>query len=191
MASAFLGTTVRGIHNAAVTVPIIKMGNLTWGELNLTNVEALARFCITDDRHWLRAGDFLFNTRNTPELVGKTAVYRGGFDRCTYDNNLLCVRFKGGLDSRFVCQYMSHGIGQQRVFAMATGTTSVAAIYWSALAKYRLPVPKDPQESVAIANRVDALRDRVAAETAHLAKLRQLKHGLMQDLLTGRVPVLA
>ena len=29
----------------------------------------------------------------------------------------------------------------------------------------------------------------LAAESVHLAKLRQEKQGLMQDLLTGRVPV--
>lgn len=189
MSFSFLGTAVRGVRDATETVPLIKMGNLTWGELNLANVERLASLLVTDERHWLRSGDFLFNTRNTPELVGKTAVYRGEFEHCTYDNNLLCVRFKGGLDSRFVCQYMSHGRGQQRVFAMATGTTSVAAIYWSALSKFLLPVPKVPAETSAIADRVDALREGLAAETANLDKLRQMKQGLMQDLLTGRVPV--
>lgn len=183
-ASFFLGTTLRGVGPGTETVPLLKMGNLTWGELDISEVEPLAMIKVADERHWLQSGDFLFNTRNTPELVGKTAVYRGEFERCTYDNNLLRVRFKGGLDSRFVCYYMSHGRGQQRVFTLATGTTSVAAIYWSALARYDLPVPLRPQESLDIADRVDTARAALAAETAHLAKLSQLKQGLMQVLLT-------
>lgn len=41
----------------------------------------------------------------------------------------------------------------------------------------------------AIQARLLSVSEFVSAEIAHLAKLRQPKHGLMHDLLTGRVRV--
>jgi len=40
-----------------------------------------------------------------------------------------------------------------------------------------------------IADRFDAIDGLIQIEQSKLAKLRQQKHGLMQDLLTGRVRV--
>ena len=40
-----------------------------------------------------------------------------------------------------------------------------------------------------IADILDTISNRLARLDASLAKLRRLKAGLMQDLLTGRVPV--
>ncbi len=49
-----------------------------------------------------------------------------------------------------------------------------------------LPKPDEQRRIVAAFDQQDA---QVAREAAHLAKLRRVKAGLMQDLLTGRVPV--
>jgi type I restriction enzyme S subunit len=49
-------------------------------------------------------------------------------------------------------------------------------------------VPK-PGEQEQIVQRLDAADHRIQTEKAHLHKLRMLKLGLMQDLLTGKVPV--
>jgi type I restriction enzyme S subunit len=51
-------------------------------------------------------------------------------------------------------------------------------------------IPKS-DEQAEIVEQVFSHRTALATETAHLTKLRQLKQGLMQDLLTGRVPVKA
>jgi type I restriction enzyme, S subunit len=54
----------------------------------------------------------------------------------------------------------------------------------------RLLVAVPPaEEQTNIADRVEALEGRLRVETAESSKLRLLKHGLMEDLLTGRVRV--
>lgn len=47
-----------------------------------------------------------------------------------------------------------------------------------------------PEEQTRIIDRVEALDSKRQAETSHLVKLIKQKHGLMHDLLTGRVRVL-
>jgi type I restriction enzyme S subunit len=56
--------------------PVIRMGNLQGGEIDwddlvfTSDTEEIAQY-------ELQAGDVLFNRTNSPELVGKTAIYRG------------------------------------------------------------------------------------------------------------------
>lgn len=183
-----LGTSKRGTIGRD-HLHLIKMGNLGWDELDLHDVERVSR---THVREWkallLRPGDLLFNTRNTPELVGKTAAWRGELADAVPDNNILRARFSDELNGVFAAHFMGNGRGRQMIGRLATGTTSVAAIYWRALRKLPLPVPPRPEQDE-IVRRVDQVLARLQAEVASLAKLRLLKQGLMDDLLSGRVRV--
>ena len=57
-------------------IPVLRMGNLQDGKLNWSNL------VYTSDEDEIRkyrlySGDILFNRTNSPELVGKTSIYRG------------------------------------------------------------------------------------------------------------------
>ena len=57
-------------------MPVIRMGNLQNGEINWDDLV----FTSDDEeieKYSLAFGDVLFNRTNSPELVGKTAIYRG------------------------------------------------------------------------------------------------------------------
>ena len=41
----------------------------------------------------LKKGDFLFNTRNSRELVGKTTLFPGG-EGTVFNNNIMRIRFR-------------------------------------------------------------------------------------------------
>jgi len=183
-----LGTTRRG-DTTEVSVPLIKMGNLTWGALSLDQVEYVDVHRVDDIRTAsLQYNDLLFNTRNTPDLVGKTAVWKSQLSGAVCDNNILRMQLAADASPDFVCAYMSTGKGKRLVRQMVTGTTSVAAIYWRSLKSF--VVPKPPRGEL---NRFDKLVSRIEGDESlqgqKLNKLKKLKQGLMQDLLTGRVRV--
>lgn len=70
---------------------------------------------------------------------------------------------------------------------MKTGTT-VESIETSFLEKYKLRVP--PQEKQQeIGGILSNLDNKIRLEQDYLSRLKELKHGLMQDLLTGKVRV--
>ena len=50
-------------------------------------------------------------------------------------------------------------------------------------------MPRDDREAIGIAAMLDEADQGVECYKGELAKLRQQKHGLMHDLLTGRVRV--
>lgn len=181
-----LGTTERGTTKGAEHMGLVKMGNLGFGTWNLAEVEQIDRDATLVEKYQLREGDLLFNTRNAPNLVGKTAVWDSGAP-AIYDNNLLRLRFNDRIASgHFVNYYLSHSIGRRQLRSRVHGTTSVAAIYWSDLKTVEIPLPpkEEQQEIVEALRSVDAT---IQQSQRDAARLRRLKRGLMQDLLTGAV----
>ena len=96
-------------------------------------------------KYALLVGDFLFNTRNSKELVGKTAVVRAPFDGI-YNNNILRLRFSDAMTADFLDAFLRTRKGQTVLGAIKSGTTSVFAIYQKSFMALDVPVPpKDLQ----------------------------------------------
>ncbi|RKQ95410.1 type I restriction enzyme S subunit [Kushneria sinocarnis] len=187
MTSTTLGTARRG-GGSSPKLKLIKMGNLNWGnKLSLTDIENISASKVSKSL-LLRDGDLLFNTRNTPELVGKTCSWKGEGDLFTFDNNILRIRFSEHTNGHFVSSYMGSTLGRKRIRQLATGTTSVAAIYWRNLSRLEIPMPS-PREQKLIVEKVSSLQNNIDSLRGDLMSRYRLKSGLMDDLLTGRVRV--
>ena len=87
----------------------------------------------------------------------------------------------------FMAVQMRAGPFQANLRRWSTGTTATG-IQRAKLVKVPVVVPPS-QEQQHIACRVQALEARLVDESSGAAKLRTLKQGLMDDLLTGRVRV--
>ena len=88
----------------------------------------------------LKPGDLLFNTRNSKELVGKVAVYPGP-EGATFNNNLMRIRFREGIDPHVICAQFQFPRVQRELEARKQGTTSVFAVYGKNLATLQFLVP--------------------------------------------------
>ena len=73
-------------------VPVLRMGNIQEGTLNLERLKHLPLDHSEFPKLLLANGDLLFNRTNSAELVGKTAVYRGRPDPCSFASYLISVR---------------------------------------------------------------------------------------------------
>ena len=180
-----LGTTSRA-RLGSDNIPLIKMGNLTFGGLDLSDLEYISLASLNGNNDIiLKDGDFLFNTRNTPDLVGKCAVWHGECDRAVCDNNILIIRFKDGFSSDFICTELSSYAGKKRLKHIVDATTSVAAIYWKSLKNLKVACPSYPiqQKMVNIISSVDMA---IGQTDAIIAQTERMKAGLMQVLLQGK-----
>ncbi|MCL1501558.1 hypothetical protein [Xanthomonas nasturtii] len=186
-----LGVGVRGASEDAANYSLLKMGNLRENnEIDLRSVELVAASRVLHaDRLLLSDGDLLFNTRNTPELVGKTCSWRDVDGEHVFDNNILRARIPSHVGSgHFFAHYLGSEVGRRRVRRLATGTTSVAAIYWKDLKDLRVPAPS-AQEQHAIHRIIDEHDKSRGFTERNMSVLHEAKLGLMDDLLTGRVRV--
>ncbi|MDC9754213.1 restriction endonuclease subunit S [Proteus mirabilis] len=180
-----LGTTER--HKGEFCsdpIPLLKMGNLSWGGFNLKSLETLPRSRV-DESLILKKGDFLFNTRNTPELVGKSAVWNGELTEAIFDNNINRIVFHNSIDPFYLGLYLNNGRGKSVINSLPAGSTSVAAIYWKDLKNIKLTLPPLPEQRK-IAKILSTWDKAVATTEKLIATSQQQKKALMQQLLTGK-----
>ena len=122
--------------------PYIKMQNFDIdGEWHLDDI---ARVDASDDeiaKSNLKEGDVLFNTRNSTELVGKTAIWNGPEGTYLYNNNLLRMRFCPAMSQGWAAFHFRCPQFRKTLETIKSATTSVAAIYQKPLLQQNLRVP--------------------------------------------------
>ena len=113
------------------------------GSLNLSKFVKVNATAKEIEKYALSDGDFLYNTRNAPNLVGKSAVFKSNTPECyLYNNNILRIRFKKNIaDSLFVNYIMNSEYGKQQLRKYIEGTTSVAAVYQNKYFLIEIPLP--------------------------------------------------
>ena len=134
---------VRGAKEmrADAPIPYLRMDSIgTDGNLRTSGLKMVNASQREIQNFSLYPGDLLFNTRNSRELVGKTAVVREPFDG-VYNNNILRCRFKDGLTSDFIDRFLRTHKGQEILNSIKSGTTSVFAIYQKSFMNIQVPVP--------------------------------------------------
>lgn len=113
------------------------------GSLSLNGLRRVEASQSDLKKYSLLTGDFLLNTRNSKELVGKSAVFRGRFSGI-YNNNILRCRFNDPKFGFFLDAYLRTRAGKSQLSNIKSGTTSVFAIYQKAF--MGLPVPVPPKD---------------------------------------------
>jgi type I restriction enzyme S subunit len=130
----------------------------------------------------VKPGDFLISMMGT---VGKCLIVPTYIKAGIMDSHLLRLRLEPSkLKAEFLAQLF-----QTRIISNQVKQLSVGGIMEGLSSKIikllQLPVP-DIEEQTAIATFLSDMDAEIAALEAKLAKARQLKQGMMQELLTGK-----
>lgn len=121
--------------------PYIRMNAITRsGELDLSETHRAEATMDELRDYTLRSGDFLFNTRNSEELVGKTALYEATGIHL-FNNNILRMRFTAEAEPVYVAAAFRTRHIRRELSMRKSGTTSVFAIYWKDLRSLPVPLP--------------------------------------------------
>jgi len=167
--------------------PYIKMNNLTnSGKFDLRKmvyVDAVEKDLIKGQLH---AGDFVFNTRNSAELVGKCGVFKEDSNSAIlFNNNLLRMRFSEVMPE-IVSYWLNSPLGKQQLSSVTSATTNVAAIYQKSLLK--LEVPLAPLlEQKRIVEKLDSLLAQVDTIQQRLNNLPNIIKRFRQSVLAAAV----
>ena len=134
-------------------VPMLRMGNIVNGTLNLENLK-----CLPTDYHefpnlLLKPEDILFNRTNSAELVGKTAVFHEHDYPCTFASYLIRLRCLPGVRADYVAQYMNSIAG--RVWVSSASSQQVGQANVNGTKLKTCPIPLPPRKE----------QERIGAET--------------------------
>lgn len=136
------------------------------------------------DFYKLEEGDMVIS--RTGASVGKAYVYDRRDGQLYFAGFLIRFRCNRDVDSRFVFSQLLTGRYWNWVAAMSV-RTGQPGINSQEYAKYRFAMPMEALEQRAIAERLAAVDERIAAEVKTAEKYRKVKAGLMEKLLTPPV----
>jgi len=133
----------------------------------------------------IQTGDLLFaGSGETSEEIGKCVAYLG-YKEAFAGGDVVVLR-PLGQNSLYLGHLLNHGIVAQQKARYGQGD---AIVHISArnLAMVRVPLPSNISEQTAIATVLSDMDAEIAALEQCLEKTRQIKQGMMQQLLTGKV----
>ncbi len=164
------------------------MSNLEGGEIVLSELKGSAS--AEASGLLLQPLDVLFNRTNSIDHVGKTAIWRGQLERASFASYLVrLVVDRDRLRPEYLNLWLNLPRTQRLIRRYATPGVSQVNINPTNLRKTWIALPAKLSEQGHIVRILDIHDARIRAEEATLEKLRRVKRGLMEDLLTGRVRV--
>lgn len=152
-------------------VPVLRMGNIQDGKLDWSDLvytsdgDEIAKFR-------LEPGDVLFNRTNSPELVGKTALYQGERE-AVYAGYLIKVQCGPKLLPAFLTFCLNSPQGRAWAWQVKTDGVSQSNINAKKLAAFRFWLPSTLEQAEIIRRIESAFSwlDRLASEHGSAAKL--------------------
>jgi len=154
------------------------------------NVGICENVCIetSEIQNTVQRGDLFFNTSSeTPEEVGMCAVLLDDLQN-TYLNSF-CFGFRltdKTIDGLFLSYYFNSDCGRKIMTLLAQGSTRYN-LQKSNFNNIKIKLPKDTAEQTAIAEIISDMDAEIDALTAKLDKIKNIKSGMMHELLTGNI----
>lgn len=134
------GTSAK-THEEAQGVPVLRMGNLFEGKLDLDNLKYLPDQHDEFPKLLLKPGDLLFNRTNSPELVGKTATFQGVPKKCSFASYLIRVRTVDGCMPDYVSAFINSTYGRAWVKTVVSQQVGQANVNGTKLQALSVPLP--------------------------------------------------
>lgn len=154
------------------------------GNISLETMPRAAIAPSSLSQHLLRPNDLLISRSGT---CGIAAVFEGHDVETVPGAFLIRFRLHNPVISRFYRLYFNSSLGRPRLERLAVGGVQ-KNIKGSEVLSLLVPVmPAD--EAMLACERVSAMQESLGSYVEKGEKLRLLKAGLMEDLLTGRVRV--
>lgn len=167
------------------TAPYLGNRAVQWDFVDCMAIEEMDFTPTERQKFSLECGDLLVCEGGD---VGRTAMWRGEIEGCYYQKAIHRLRPKSERAlPAFMLRFMRFA-RESGYFREFTSQSSIAHLTQEKLGVIPMLLPK-PEEQNRIAERFDMHDELIRSEQTKLTKLHQQKHGLMHDLLTGRVRV--
>ncbi len=189
---AVLGTIQAGVSVNSVSGlgvhGILKTSCVSAGIFDPSERKTISPADIAKARVYPRADSLIISRMNTPSLVGEVGYVGADEPALFLPDRLWLARGdkSGKVDMRWLGCLLSGDQYREHMREIATGTSdSMKNISRSALLGIQIPLP-EIQEQRAISAAFAEVDREIDALRLRLAKARDVKQGMMQQLLTGR-----
>lgn len=157
-------------------VAVLRMGNIQNGRIDWSSL------VYTDDKdeikkYLLKNNDVLFNRTNSPELVGKTAIYKGEMPAIFAGYLIRIHRNEKMLGADYLNYFLNSNLAKEQGNKVVISSVNQANINGQKLKNYLLPLPSLAEQKT-IVKKLDAL----SVETKKLEKVYEQKLADLEEL---------
>ncbi|PKK36760.1 hypothetical protein BWI96_10320 [Siphonobacter sp. SORGH_AS_0500] len=182
--SVFLKSAVLGLTYGTSSksypsgkVPVLRMGNIQDGKLNWDKL-AYTSDVKEIEKYYLTPGDVLFNRTNSPELVGKSALYDGE-NEAIFAGYLIRIKCSENLLPSYLTFCLNSPEGKAYCQKVKVDGINQSNINAKKLAEFELPLPSiaEQEEIVRLVNQsiasIDYLRQLTIEAISLMPRLNQ------------------
>ena len=171
-------------------VPVLRMGNIQEGALDFSDLKYLPSQDTEVQKTLLAPGNLLFNRTNSPELVGKSAVYKEGHPTACFASYLIRVSFPQGCLPDYVCFFINSQHGRAFIAQVRSQQVGQANVNGTKLAAIPIPLPPLAEQRRIVAEverRLSVIQQAEATVEASLARAGRLRQSILKQAFSGKL----
>jgi len=171
-------------------MPVLRMGNIVEGQLRFEDLKYLPKNHSEFPDLLLEKGDLLFNRTNSPELVGKAAIYAGNPEPCSFASYLIRVKMADGIKSNFVSFYINSVYGRKWIKTVVSQQVGQANVNGTKLQALLIPLPPNTEQHKIIEeveSRLSVTEEIEEAIDANLQRAERLRQSILKKAFSGRL----
>ena len=141
-------------------------------------------------KYKLQEGDLLLNEGQSPEFLGRPAIYRGELPGACFTNTLIRFRAVTGVSVEFALIVSRHHMRARRFIDEGTITTNIAHLSLGRLATVEFPLPSFTEQKAIVAKIESNLSLSEKLEVAiktNLKRAERLRQTILQKAFSGEL----
>lgn len=166
-----------------LTSGYLKDNSIDWSQKKYLDTEKSLDNCL------LEINDLILNCVNSLERIGKVALFKGYKEKVVVGFNNFAIKFDTNkIQPEYAMYYCLRSQFQHTLKNISKPAVQQVSFSGKDLQRLHIQFPslQEQQKIASILSKVDS---QIQDNQKYLSKLQELKKGLMQDLLTGKVRV--
>ncbi|MFW1748589.1 restriction endonuclease subunit S [Acinetobacter guillouiae] len=163
------------------SIPVIRMGNIQNGKIVLDNL-VYSNNEEENKKYALKYNDVLFNRTNSPELVGKTGIYKSN-KPAIFAGYLIRINYKEDI---ILPVYLNYVLNSETIraygFSVMSKSVNQANINGSLLKTYRIPLPPLPEQQK-IVSEIEEIEEKIDLLEQEIANIPKQKEAILKKYL--------
>ncbi|MGJ7462321.1 restriction endonuclease subunit S [Halomonas sp. MA07-2] len=177
-------------HAGETMHPYLRVANVYEDRLELSDVKEMNFDEVHFQKYKLEPGDILLAEGQTPDLVGRPAMFRGEIDNCCFQKTLHRFRSAEWVNPDFALAVFRFYLHSKRFKKSASITTNIGHLTLARFKEIEFPVPS-LEEQAEIVSRLHAELSRIAAVelvcSAEFTRSSALRQSILKDAFAGKL----
>lgn len=171
------------------SVPYIRVANVQDGYIDLSDIKNIDATEEEIQKYSLLEGDLLLTEGGDIDKLGRGFIWNDQGTIFIHQNHVFRVRITSNLIiPKYLSYLCSSNYGKSYFLSCAKQTTNLASINSTQLKQFPVLVPP-VAEQISIINVIDSIDNKLSIETFKRKFYENIKQGLMNSLLAGKIRV--